>query len=120
LEVQQGAATLGWSLHKYLTALRDAGGSSFARADKRCMHASQFPPTAPPWHALQSVKLRADNRWIGLFGLPAGLGSLPGTAAEVLDDSVRAVLCPDKLNSEEWLEVVKTAHSGAFQRRQRH
>ena len=42
----------------------------------------------------------------------AGLGSLPGTAAEVLDDAVRAVLCPDKLNSEEWLEVVETAHNG--------
>ena len=33
LEVQQGAATLGWPLHKYLTALRDAGGASSARAD---------------------------------------------------------------------------------------
>ena len=35
----------------------------------------------------------------------AGLGSLPGTAAEVLDDGVRALLCPDKINTEEWLEV---------------
>ncbi len=35
----------------------------------------------------------------------AGLGSLPGTAAEVLDDDVRAVLCPDKLNTAQWLEV---------------
>lgn len=41
-----------------------------------------------------------------------GLGSLPGTAAEVLDDSVRAVLCPDKLSTSEWLEVVEAAHSG--------
>jgi FO synthase len=38
----------------------------------------------------------------------AGLGSLPGTAAEVLDDSVRALLCPDKLNTQQWLEVVQT------------
>lgn len=43
---------------------------------------------------------------------PTGLGSLPGTAAEVLDDAVRAVLCPDKLSTAEWLEVVETAHSG--------
>lgn len=35
----------------------------------------------------------------------AGLGSLPGTAAEVLHDGVRAQLCPDKLSSGEWLEV---------------
>ena len=40
----------------------------------------------------------------------AGLGTLPGTAAEILDDEVRAVICPDKLNTAEWLEVVETAH----------
>ena len=40
----------------------------------------------------------------------AGLGSLPGTAAEVLDDSVRSILCPDKLNTAEWLSVVSAAH----------
>ncbi len=40
----------------------------------------------------------------------AGLGSLPGTAAEILDDEVRAVLCPDKVDTEEWLEVHRTAH----------
>ncbi len=39
-----------------------------------------------------------------------GLGSLPGTAAEILVDEVRAVLCPDKLRTEEWLEVIETAH----------
>ncbi len=40
----------------------------------------------------------------------AGLGSLPGTAAEILDDEMRAVLCPDKLSTAEWLNVVETAH----------
>ena len=40
----------------------------------------------------------------------AGLGSLPGTAAEILDDEVRAVLCPDKVDTEEWLEVHRAAH----------
>jgi FO synthase len=39
-----------------------------------------------------------------------GLGSLPGTAAEILHDPVRQILCPDKLNSAQWLEVVATAH----------
>ncbi len=39
-----------------------------------------------------------------------GLGSLPGTAAEILDDDVRAIICPDKLATAEWLEVVSTAH----------
>ncbi len=40
----------------------------------------------------------------------AGLGTLPGTAAEVLDDEVRAILCPDKVNTQQWLDVVRTAH----------
>jgi FO synthase len=41
----------------------------------------------------------------------AGLKTLPGTAAEILDDEVRAVLCPDKINTEEWLEAHRIAHS---------
>jgi FO synthase len=41
----------------------------------------------------------------------AGLGSLPGTAAEILDDEVRAILCPDKVNTSQWLEVIETAHN---------
>jgi FO synthase len=41
----------------------------------------------------------------------AGLGSLPGTAAEILDDEVRRTLCPDKVNTAQWLEVMRTAHS---------
>jgi FO synthase len=40
----------------------------------------------------------------------AGLRSLPGTAAEILDDPVRATLCPDKINTEEWLECHRVAH----------
>lgn len=40
----------------------------------------------------------------------AGLGTLPGTAAEVLHDDVRKVLCPGKLSTQEWLEVVRAAH----------
>jgi FO synthase len=40
----------------------------------------------------------------------AGLSTLPGTAAEILDDEIRAQICPDKLRTDEWLEVVATAH----------
>ena len=39
-----------------------------------------------------------------------GLGTLPGTAAEILDDEVRAVLCPDKIRTDQWLEVMRAAH----------
>ncbi|MGA1565457.1 MAG: 5-amino-6-(D-ribitylamino)uracil--L-tyrosine 4-hydroxyphenyl transferase CofH, partial [Ilumatobacteraceae bacterium] len=40
----------------------------------------------------------------------AGLSSLPGTAAEILDDEVRAVLCPDKISTAEWLDCHAAAH----------
>ncbi|NNN00991.1 MAG: 5-amino-6-(D-ribitylamino)uracil--L-tyrosine 4-hydroxyphenyl transferase CofH, partial [Acidimicrobiaceae bacterium] len=41
----------------------------------------------------------------------AGLRTLPGTAAEILDDDVRAVLCPDKIKTQQWLDVHRAAHS---------
>lgn len=40
----------------------------------------------------------------------AGLDSLPGGGAEILDDSVRQIICPDKANSAEWIHTIKTAH----------
>ncbi|MEZ5493937.1 MAG: 5-amino-6-(D-ribitylamino)uracil--L-tyrosine 4-hydroxyphenyl transferase CofH [Pseudomonadales bacterium] len=40
-----------------------------------------------------------------------GLGTLPGTAAEILDDEVRATLCPDKINTEQWFAVMEAAHA---------
>jgi FO synthase len=41
----------------------------------------------------------------------AGLATLPGTAAEILDDEVRAVICPDKVTTDEWLDAHRTAHN---------
>lgn len=41
----------------------------------------------------------------------AGVGSMPGTAAEVLDDRVRQIICPEKINSATWIEIVGTAHT---------
>jgi FO synthase len=43
--------------------------------------------------------------------MDAGLRSLPGTAAEILDDEVRAVICPDKITTDEWLDAHRTAHA---------
>lgn len=40
----------------------------------------------------------------------AGLGSMPGTAAEVLNDKVRQIICPEKINTATWLEIIETAH----------
>ncbi|MDP9223275.1 MAG: 5-amino-6-(D-ribitylamino)uracil--L-tyrosine 4-hydroxyphenyl transferase CofH [Actinomycetota bacterium] len=41
----------------------------------------------------------------------AGLATLPGTAAEILDDEIRAIICPDKIKTAEWCEVHRVAHS---------
>jgi FO synthase len=68
-------------------------------------------------HAFSPLEVRHGAQTLGL-GLEeyltllkdAGLGSLPGTAAEILDDEVREVICPDKLNTAEWLETVEAAH----------
>lgn len=40
----------------------------------------------------------------------AGLATLPGTAAEILDDEIRSIICPDKISTDQWLEVMETAH----------
>lgn len=40
----------------------------------------------------------------------AGVNSMPGTAAEILDDEVRRILCPEKINTATWLEILSTAH----------
>jgi FO synthase len=69
-------------------------------------------------HAFSPLEIRhgAGTLGLSLFDYltrlkAAGLASLPGTAAEILDDEVRAILCPDKLNTDEWLEVMETAHA---------
>ncbi len=68
-------------------------------------------------HAFSPLEVRHGAKTLGLSLedylhklKEAGLGSLPGTAAEILDDDVRAILCPDKLNTAEWIETVEAAH----------
>jgi len=63
-------------------------------------------------HGATTLRLPVDEFLAQLKD--AGLGTLPGTAAEVLDDEVRAVLCPDKINTERWLEVMRAAHRVGF------
>ena len=66
---------------------------------------------SPRWRSPRAPSGSASRSAAYLHRLKdAGLGSLPGTAAEILDDEVRAVLCPDKVDTEEWLEAHRTAH----------
>jgi FO synthase len=69
-------------------------------------------------HAFSPLEVRHGASTLGLSLThylerlrEAGLASLPGTAAEILDDEVRAELCPDKLNTAEWVEVMHAAHT---------
>jgi FO synthase len=60
------------------------------------------------WQGAATLGLPLDDYLAELRD--AGLGSLPGTAAEILDDEVRRVICPDKVTTAQWLEVHDTAH----------
>ncbi|MCP4071227.1 MAG: 5-amino-6-(D-ribitylamino)uracil--L-tyrosine 4-hydroxyphenyl transferase CofH [Hyphomicrobiales bacterium] len=71
------------------------------------MHVHAFSPLEIQQGA-QTLDISIGN-FLGRL-IDAGLGSLPGTAAEILDDEVRMNLCPDKLNTAEWFEVIDTAH----------
>jgi FO synthase len=69
-------------------------------------------------HAFSPLEVTHGARTLGLslrqFLIrlkDAGLSTLPGTAAEILDEEVRAIICPDKVSTQEWLDVMRTAHS---------
>ncbi|HEY1899307.1 MAG TPA: 5-amino-6-(D-ribitylamino)uracil--L-tyrosine 4-hydroxyphenyl transferase CofH [Steroidobacteraceae bacterium] len=69
-------------------------------------------------HAFSPLEVQHGARTLGLsLGAyleklrAVGLSTLPGTAAEILDDEIRAIICPDKLRTDEWLEVIATAHT---------
>jgi FO synthase len=69
-------------------------------------------------HAFTALEVWQGAETLGI-GVPeflamlreAGLGTLPGTAAEILDDEVRRVICPDKINTAQWFAVMEAAHA---------
>jgi FO synthase len=80
------------------------------RAIKRelpAMHIHAFSPLEI-WQGAATLGLELPEFLRQL--MDAGLDTLPGTAAEILDDEVRAVLCADKVNTEQWLQVMASAH----------
>ena len=75
------------------------------------MHIHAFSPLEV-WQGAETLEISLTEFLTRLKS--AGLDTLPGTAAEILHDDVRAQLCPDKLNSAQWLEVMERAHSVGF------
>jgi 7,8-didemethyl-8-hydroxy-5-deazariboflavin synthase CofH subunit len=72
------------------------------------LHLHAFSPEEVDWGHRKSGMTLADYiKWL----MDAGVGSLPGTAAEILDDEIRNILSPRKIKTARWVEIIKTAHS---------
>jgi len=72
------------------------------------VHLHAFSPEEIDFgHRKSGMELGDYLRWL----MDAGLGTIPGTAAEILDDSVRAIVSPRKLTTARWIEIVKAAHA---------
>jgi len=72
------------------------------------MHVHAFTPLEV-WQGAQTLGIPVEKFLVELK--EAGLGTLPGTAAEVLDDDIRKIICPDKINTAQWAEVMRKAHA---------
>jgi FO synthase len=77
------------------------------RAAAPAIHIHAFSPLEVS-HGARSLRLSLPAFLAELAA--AGLATLPGTAAEILDDEVRRIICPDKLTTDEWLAVMRAAH----------
>lgn len=88
----------GHTYHRLLGAVRAAAPD---------VHIHAFSPLEIS-HGANSLGMPLDAYLAWLK--EAGLSTLPGTAAEILDDEVRAIICPDKVNTQEWLDVMRAAH----------
>jgi len=97
----QGGIHPAYTGETYLALLRAA------KEAEPGMHVHAFSPLEVT-HGAQTLDVSVET-FLGRLR-DAGLGSLPGTAAEILDDAVRARICPDKLDTAQWLRVIETAH----------
>ena len=75
------------------------------------MHVHAFSPLEV-WQGAETLGITLEEFLIKLKN--AGLDTLPGTAAEILDDEIRAIICPDKINTSQWLSVMRAAHNVGF------
>ena len=94
-------------IHPQYTGTTYLGILQAVKAAAPRMHIHAFSPLEV-WQGAATAELPLEEYLTRLKD--AGLGTLPGTAAEILHDDVRAVICPDKINTEQWLEVMETAH----------
>lgn len=79
-----------------------------AKAAAPDIHVHAFSPLEI-WHGARTLNMSL-SRYLGRLA-EAGLRSLPGTAAEILCDDIREIICPDKIDTRQWLEVMREAHA---------
>ena len=94
-------------IHPSFTGDYYAGVVSAIKAAVPGIHVHAFS-ALEVWQGAATLGLDLETYLARLRDL--GLGSLPGTAAEILDDEVRAVICPDKVTTSQWLDVHDAAH----------
>jgi 7,8-didemethyl-8-hydroxy-5-deazariboflavin synthase CofH subunit len=99
--------TLQGGIHPEFTGDFYAGVVRAIKAELPDMHIHGFTPLEV-WQGAETLGIPVKVFLAQLKD--AGLGTLPGTAAEILDDSVREHLCPDKIRTSQWSEVMITAH----------
>lgn len=92
----------GYTYHRILSQVRKAAPH---------VHIHAFSPLEIS-HGAQTMGMSLEN-YLGWLK-DAGLSTLPGTAAEILDDEVRAIICPDKVTTAQWLDVMRAAHSAGI------
>lgn len=97
----QGGLLPDWDISNYCEILESI------KCEFPDIHIHAFSPMEV-LHAAQNSNMSVKDVLLKLK--KSGLGSMPGTAAEILVDRVRNEICPDKLNTNEWVDVVTTAH----------
>ena len=89
--------------HRHYREILEAIRGAFPR-----LHIHAYSPEEIDFgHRKSGMPLADYFHWL----IEAGLGTMPGTAAEILDDSIRQIVSPNKLKKERWVEIVKTAHA---------
>ncbi|MEX1004410.1 MAG: 5-amino-6-(D-ribitylamino)uracil--L-tyrosine 4-hydroxyphenyl transferase CofH [Acidimicrobiia bacterium] len=99
--------TLQGGIHPEFTGDFYVGVVEAIKAVLPDMHIHGFTPLEV-WQGAETADLSVREFLVRLRD--AGLGSLPGTAAEILDDDVRRHLCPDKIRTSQWADVMISAH----------
>jgi FO synthase len=114
VEAAEAGATevcLQGGIHPRYTGDTYLGIVAAVKAAVPAMHVHAFSPLEVT-HGATTLGLPLREYLLRLK--EAGLSTLPGTAAEILDDEIRAILCPDKLTTEQWLAVMRAAHGAGL------